>query len=160
MPERIGIQARPFTAFNFKVVFTLDGNVLCDAAFAECDGLEMTMEPKTYQEGGNNTTALQFVGPVSYGTLTLKRGMTSSFDLWSWFDRVVQKETGLRIDGQVTMQSSHQKETGPTRSNVTFVLSRCLPIKLKAPGLNAKEGAIAIEEMQIAYESLKIEKPF
>ncbi len=159
MPERIGIQARPFTAFNFKVVFTLDGNVLCDAAFAECDGLEMTMEPKTYQEGGNNTTALQFVGPVSYGTLTLKRGMTSSFDLWSWFDRVVQKETGLRIDGQVTMQSSHQKETGPTRNNATFILSRCLPIKLKAPGLNAKEGAIAIEEMQIAYESLKIERP-
>ena len=27
---------------------------VCNAAFAECDGLEMTMEVKTIREGGNN----------------------------------------------------------------------------------------------------------
>ena len=32
------------------------------------------MEPKTIREGGNNTTMVHFVGPVSYGQLTLKRG--------------------------------------------------------------------------------------
>ena len=40
-----------------------------------------------------------------------------------------------------------------------FVLTRCLPIKLKAPSLNAKDGMVAIEEMQIAYESLSIRSP-
>ena len=29
--------------------------------------------------------------------------------------------------------------------------------KSKAPALNAKDGAVAIEEMQIAYETLKLE---
>ena len=45
-------EQRPFTAFNFLV--TLDvprgsdlglTNPLCNASFAVCDGLEMTMEP-------------------------------------------------------------------------------------------------------------------
>ena len=29
-----------------------------------------------------------------------------------------------------------------------------MPVKIKAPGLNAKDGLIAIEEMQVAYETL------
>ncbi len=48
----------PFTAFRFEVVLDLVTPVggltspLCDAAFAECDGLEMTMEPKTINRAG------------------------------------------------------------------------------------------------------------
>jgi hypothetical protein len=37
-----------------------------------------------------------------------------------------------------------------------FVLSRCLPAKLKAPSLNAREGGVAIEELQLAYEALEL----
>jgi hypothetical protein len=39
------------------------------------------------------------------------------------------------------------------------VLSRCLPIKLKAPALNAKDGMVAVEELQLAYESLRLKQP-
>jgi len=31
-----------------------------------------------------------------------------------------------------------------------------LPIKIKAPSFNAKDGAVAIEEMQIAYKSFTV----
>jgi hypothetical protein len=40
-----------------------------------------------------------------------------------------------------------------------FQLTGCLPVKLKAPALNAKEGLVAIEEIQIAYESLTLKAP-
>jgi hypothetical protein len=40
-----------------------------------------------------------------------------------------------------------------------FVLSDCLPVKLRAPALNAKDGLLAIEEMQIAYASLDVQFP-
>ena len=40
-----------------------------------------------------------------------------------------------------------------------FVLQRCLPVKLKAPPLNAKDGAVAIEELQLVYESLTLKRP-
>ena len=155
MPD--GPQATPFTTFNFKVDLTLEGQSrpLCGAAFAECDGLEISMQPKTYQEGGNNASQVHLVGPVSYGQLSLKRGMTDSFDLWKWFDRVMQDGGhGLRARCVVTMMAS---DRGADQAQ--FELTRCLPVKLKAPGLNAKEGLIAIEEMQIAYERLRIVAP-
>lgn len=40
-----------------------------------------------------------------------------------------------------------------------FVLTRCVPVKLKAPALNAKDGMVAIEELQLAYESLTLKQP-
>jgi phage tail-like protein len=150
---------RPLTAFNFRVVLTLDGEdrPLCDAAFAECDGLEMTMEPKTYQEGGNNLAQIHLAGPVTYGQLTLKRGMTTSHDLWRWFDRVVEGETGLRADGLVQLLgSAPARPDGEGEAQVGFLLSRCLPVRIKAPALNAKDGAVAIEEMAVAYERLRL----
>jgi hypothetical protein len=38
-----------------------------------------------------------------------------------------------------------------------FKLSRCLPVKIKAPALHARDGSIAVEEVQIAYESFSWE---
>ena len=145
----------PYTAFNFRVELTLPDrpDYLCSANFAECDGLEMTMEPKTIREGGNNSQPIHLLGPVSYGQLSLKRGMTDNLDLWEWFDLVMQKgQGGLRASGQVVMLSANRAE------QVQFTLERCLPVKLKAPALNAKDGMVAIEELQIAYESLHFER--
>ena len=164
MPDAPDPTVRPLTAFNFRVEFTLDvdgvSTPLCAAAFDECDGLEMTMEPKTYKEGGNNLVQHHLVGPVTYGQLTLKRGMTDTLDLWTWFDRVVEGETGLRVDGQVHyLGSTPARPDGEGDPQAAFLLSRCLPIKLKAPALNAKEGAVAIEEMQVAYERLRRLRP-
>jgi len=147
----------PFTTFNFKVELTLDGEAapLCNAAFAECDGLDMTMEIKTIREGGNNNQPIHLIGPVNYGQLTLKRGMTETLDLWNWFEKVLQKgQWGLRADGRVVMLAADGKT-----EQVQFDLGGCLPVKIKAPGLNAKDGLLAIEEMQIAYEMLSIKRP-
>lgn len=146
--------ARPFTTFNFEVVFIdEEGQVLCDAAFAECDGLEMTLEVRTIREGGNNNQPIHLMGPVSYGQLSLKRGMTENFHLWEWFDRsVAAGNQGERLDGQVVMFRS---ESGKRTESAVFSLTGCLPTKIKAPALNAKEGQVAIEEMQIVYERLQ-----
>ncbi|NBB73896.1 MAG: phage tail protein [Bacteroidetes bacterium] len=157
---------RPLTTFNFEVDIRLPadgtadpnatGPALCKAAFAECDGLELTMQSKTLTEGGNNVAQIQLVGPVSYGQLTLKRGMTTTFDLWAWFSRVTRPD-GYRLRADVTVR------VYPTRSAaeepaITFQLRRCLPVKMRAPALNAKDGGIAIEEMHIAYERLDVKE--
>ena len=148
--------ARPFTAFNFEVKLKvkLSGSIrkICQAEFSECSGLEMNMEPKTIREGGNNSRQIHLTGPVSYGQLSLKRGMTTNFDLWDWFEQV-QRHRNLRASGEIHMLSSLRKK------DVIFKLSGCLPLKLRAPSLNAKDGQIAIEEMQIAYETLSISRP-
>jgi phage tail-like protein len=144
--------ARPFMAFNFAIEINVDSvaSRVCGAAFSECDGLEMTREVKTIREGGNNNRQIRLSGPVAFGTLTLKRGMTDSFDLWKWFDAVTMRPD-LRADAQVILHAEDQ-----TTVRARFTLSRCVPIKIKAPGLNAKDGMVAIEELQLAYESLTL----
>src|SRR4051794_8123330 len=96
--------AEPFTSFNFAVEIDVPGvsPKVCGAAFFDCDGLEMTRDVKTIREGGNNGTQIRLTGPVSYGQLTLKRGMTSSFDLWDWFE-AVQDDPSLRADAEIVL---------------------------------------------------------
>jgi phage tail-like protein len=146
----------PFTTFNFRIALQVGGEKrpVCDAEFSECDGMEVSLELKTIREGGNNARPIHLVGPVSYGQLTLKRGMTSDFGLWEWFEAVLRAGgSGLRASGEITIQSAHAKPEARTPL-VRFALTGCLPIKIKAPALNAKDGQIAIEELQVAYECL------
>lgn len=145
----------PFTGFNFAVEINLPGvsQRLCNAAFAECDGLEMSMDIKTLREGGNNGRQIRLSGPMNFGLLTLKRGMTASYDLWDWMGKV-QQQPGLRADAEVVLFAPDGRSV-----RARFILSRCLPAKLKAPPMNAREGGVAIEELQLAYESLSLKKP-
>ena len=143
---------RPFTAFNFSVEIYPDGKSapLCKAAFAECDGLEMTHDFKTIRSGGANDHAYRVPGIINYANLTLKRGVTGNFDLWTWFADSIA-DPFLRANAEVVMLA----EDGSTE-RARFQLSRCLPAKLKAPTLSAKDGTIAIEEFQLAYEKLQL----
>jgi len=151
----------PFTSFNFLVAIAaptaLDlPNPLCDGAFSECDGLEMTMEPKTVREGGNNTQQVHLAGPVSYGNLTLKRGMTSDQNLWIWFNSVAASPAAsTRLRGALGNATIKMLDAAGN-TKVVYQLYDCLPIKLKGSPLNAKDGVVAIEEMQIAYSHFTI----
>lgn len=142
------------TAFNFSVEITIgDAAPACGAAFAECDGLELNQEVKTIREGGNNGVQVRLAGPTTYGTLTLKRGMTASFDLWDWFEQA-QTDPSLRAHAEVVVIAPDH-----TTERVRYVLQGCLPLKLKAPPLNAKDGIVAVEELQVAYASLTLKRP-
>lgn len=148
---------RPFTSFNFNVSILLGdgGDPLCDAAFSECAGLEVTHEITTIREGGNNTRPIHLRGPVTYGTLALKRGMTAAFDLWDWMDRVAHDDGAhLRATCEVEMLAADR--SGPV---VTFVLQGCVPTKIAAPALDAQSGMVAIEELEVAYDLLTLQRP-
>lgn len=147
--------AVPFVAFNFAVEIVPDGapSPLVTAAFAECDGLELGMDVKTIREGGSNDRQVRLAGPATYGNLTLKRGMTdASFELWQWMSDSIA-DPSLRAGAEVVMFAAD----GATE-RARIVLERCLPIKLKAPPLNGKDGAVAVEELQLAYERFTVKR--
>lgn len=149
----------PFSAFNFSVEIEVPGmnGAICEAAFAECDGLEITREVKTIREGGNNTEQIRLSGPANYAPLTLKRGMTSSFDLWRWFQKSLENPS-LRGSADVVLFATERSNDGQNKrqERARFRLTGCLPVKLKAPAMNAKDGTIAIEEFQMVYASMKL----
>jgi phage tail-like protein len=148
----------PFTAFRFEVVLDLEDPVgglsspLCEAAFAECDGLEMTMEPKTIESGGVNNRQIHLIGPVKFAQLTLKRGMTSNLQLWTWLALTAQG-TVAPASGTVTMWDT---DSTPV---IEFALQKCLPVRMRAPSLNAKDGLVAVEELALVYETISVTTP-
>ena len=146
-----------FTAFNFSVLITLDGESkpLCEGGFSACDGLELSIASKAIRSGGDNGRMVHLGGPVTNGTLTLKRGMTNSFDLWDWFQRVhLDEQRHLRATCHVVSRAADR-----TTEQATWVLQRCLPTKLKMPSLDAATGQVAVEELQVAYETIRLRRP-
>ena len=142
----------PFTAFNFAVEITRAGagGPLVSAAFSDCDGLEMSLDVKTIREGGANDRQIRLAGPVTLGQVTLKRGMTADFGLWTWMQETID-DPRQRADAEIVLLAPD----GATE-RVRFQLSRCLPVKVKAPALNARDGSVAVEELQLAYETMRV----
>ncbi|KPJ93154.1 MAG: phage tail protein [Gammaproteobacteria bacterium SG8_11] len=124
--------------------------VLCSGAFAECSGLEATMEPKVIKEGGRNWGANQRAGKVTFATLILKRGMTTTKDLWTWYEFVGTGKYAHRLNAVITMFDNSGKAV------LGWKLTRALPIKFKAADLNAKGTDVAVEELHLAHEGLSM----
>ena len=157
-----------FNIYSFKVEFfeSLESggadNPKYEAAFNELDGLELTMEPKTIREGGNNMRQIHLAGTYSYAQLSLKRGMSRDVSLWRWFQQVMSSGgRGIRYDARITMQSSAigHGEDAERKPNMIFKVYRCLPTRVRAPAFNALEGTIAIEEMTLVYEAFDVDLP-
>ena len=145
----------PLHVFRFELSFkrvagTGGTEQVCNGAFAECTGLEATMEPKVIKAGGANYGAVQRPGPVTFATVILKRGMTSNRDLFQWFQLVNGGSTAYRLSAEIEMRDTN----GDTV--VTWGLDRCLPVKFKAADLNAKGGEVGIEELHLAHEGLRL----
>ena len=149
----------PLHVFRFEVTFRRDalsgsaskGAVpLCSGAFAECTGIEATMEPKVIKAGGLNYGPAQRVGQVSFATVILKRGMTKTRDLWQWFQLVAGGGYAYRLSADIAMQDT----AGNTV--LTWALARALPVKFKAADLNAKGTEVGIEELHLAHEGLTL----
>jgi len=145
----------PFTAFNFDVeihVPAISPAPICGGVFSECDGLEATMDVKSIREGGNNSRQIRLIGPVSYGAVTLKRGLTeASADLWQWVEAQQSQPNLSRGTATIVFRGADRAEA------MVVTLDRCLLTKLKAPALSGKDGAVAIEELQLMYESMSFE---
>jgi phage tail-like protein len=135
------------------------GTLLGTGAFQECTGLEIEMDIQEYQEGGRNNGTIRRVGRGKYPPLVLKRGMFYQAqgdgqvnpELWHWMQRILNGQRPVpRYDGIVYVMSADKTV------RATWMFDRGLPAKIRGPELNAKTGEIAIEELTIAHEGLRL----
>lgn len=134
---------------------------LGDGGFAECSGLDLEAETHDLSEGGANDVVVRRSGRVKLVPLVLKRGMLvpaggTRVDtaLWDWLHAMVETKPVPRYRGRVELLD------GTTAQNplVQWTFERGLPLKIAGAALNAKTGEIAIEELHIAHEGLRLEK--
>jgi len=133
------------------------GAALADGSFQECSGLEVEMDVQEYLEGGRNDGVIRRVGRAKYQNLVLKRGMfypdsgQVNRDLWEWLQSIVAgKRPVPRYDGVVEVLGVGDEVVA------TWAFDRGLPVRLRGPELNARTGEIAIEELHIAHEGLRL----
>ena len=156
-------------AFRFRVTLanspspsargtTAVKGTLGDGAFAECSGLDLEMDVGEYVEGGRNNGVLQRAGRAKVARIVLRRGMlhpaggSVNTDLWQWLQDVLDGVRPIRrYDGTVSVLDTSMEPVA------TWKFTRGLPAKLVGPQLNARTGEVAIEELQIAHEGLRVE---
>ncbi len=129
--------------------------LVCQGAFSEVSGLEATHEPKLIREGGLIYGGHQRPGNVSFATVVLKRGMTSSRDMWTWFFNTVQGSNGPAWGERLTVLIKVQGTDGRTR--LCWKLDRALPVKFRASDLHGAGTELAIEELHLAHEGLTVQ---
>jgi phage tail-like protein len=135
------------------------GAPLGDGAFQECSGLDIEMDVQEYREGGRNDGVIRRVGRAKYQNLVLKRGMFHTGgavdrELWRWLQSIVTGERPVpRYDGVVEVMSGAQAVVA------RWEFERGVPARLVGPTLNAQTGEIAIEELHIAHEGLRLGEP-
>ncbi|WP_157270194.1 phage tail protein [Azohydromonas aeria] len=135
---------------------------LCRGAFSEVTGLDASMEARTIKEGGANYGAHQRAGPVSFGTVVMKRGMTAERDLWNWWGLVAGGGTSdgrQRPNGafayRLTVRITLLDLDGTPR--LKWRLERALPVKFKTADFNARGAEVGIEELHLVHEGLFME---
>jgi phage tail-like protein len=133
------------------------GTKLGQGAFQECSGLDIEMDVQEYLEGGRNDGVIRRIGRAKYQNIVLKRGMLWSpgggvdRSLWEWIQGVVAAtRREKRYDGIVEVMGSADDVVA------TWTFQRGLPAKVTGPQMNAKTGEVAIEELHIAHEGLRL----
>jgi len=127
------------------------------ASFSECSGLGMQLNYETYIEGGVNDQQRVILGDPKFSDVTLKRGITDSIVFWEWIRSIFE---GKDSDGKATHKRRNVSillfnQAGETMQCWTLI--GAIPVGWKADALQASSESVALEELTLAYEGIKIE---
>jgi phage tail-like protein len=137
----------PFKNYSFLV--EIDG--IASAAFKSVSGLGGEAEVIEYREGSDPlSSSRKLVGRVRYPNVTLKRGLTTSHDLWDWWQTVVNGPVERRNVAIVLLDDSRTPV-------LRWLLRNAWIAKIEGPSLHASGNEVAIESIELAHEGLELE---
>jgi phage tail-like protein len=132
----------PYRAFNFRV--EIEG--IAEASFAECMGLESSIDVLEYREGGDKTSnTRKLPGLRKYTNITLKRGYTQNKDLYNWHRKILDGEIDRR-NGSIILLDDQRTDV------LRWTFHRGWICKYEGPTLNAKSSEVAMETIEICHE--------
>jgi phage tail-like protein len=129
--------------------------LLGDGAF-RMHGLQVEMDVREYKKNGPKRRGDPSGWRAKYTNIVLRRGMFYDRDgqvndeLWRWLQDIVSGRPVARYDGIIEVRNRDATVVA------TWVFDRGLPARISGPQLNAKPGEIAIEELHIAHEGLRL----
>jgi len=138
----------PLTGFHFAV----DVQGVIKGFFTECSGLgseHEVIEHKVVNETGQEVV-LKIPGRLKWDNITLKRGITSSMDIWDWRKEVTDGNVdSARRDGSIVMYDQTLNEVA------RWNFERAWPLKVSGPQPKSDSNEIGIEELTLAHEYIE-----
>ena len=118
------------------------------AEIHEVTGLGVQVERISYREAGNNAVVRAIPGRVTYASVTLRYGLTSSHELWDWLMTAVEGRVSRRNVSVVMLDSSGTTEV------LRWNLINTWPQEWYGAPLDAMSRELAIETLVLAHEGL------
>ncbi|MBV9931300.1 MAG: phage tail protein [Alphaproteobacteria bacterium] len=161
----------PYGSFAFHVAFEAGGGGFGPfgsvdpgivGGFSDVSGLEAMMEHKVIKVGGRNYGPQLRAGPVTFGTVILKRGIVRAQPLWAWwslFAGADGKSDGLPTPANRCNLVIALIDPSPAKARTAAVawrLRNAMPVKFRIGDLNAKGGEVAVEEIHLVHEGLDL----
>jgi phage tail-like protein len=138
----------PLLGFNFAI----DVGGTISGYFTEVGGLgseNEIVEQKVVNDKGVEVI-LKIPGRLKWGDITLKRGITSSMDLWDWRKQVEDGQiSAARKNGSIIMYDRELKEA----ARWNFI--NAWPSKISGPAPKSDGNEIGIEELTIVHEFIE-----
>jgi phage tail-like protein len=135
----------PLVGFHFGI--EIQGVV--SGFFTECSGLgseQEVIEHKVITEGGQEVI-MKLPGRLKWENITLKRGITSTMDIWNWRKQVEDGNVdAARHNGSVVMYDQHLSPVA------RWNFENAWPVKVSGPQPKADSNEIGVEELTIAHE--------
>lgn len=151
MPE--ANQTAPTAPYSFNYIttnrFYVEMEKEVKASFSECSGIDVQIDKDTYMEGGVNNQQRIFLKQAKFGDITLKRGMTDSLTFWEWVNKGLSSKPERRNVNILVFN-----QAGETMQSWSLI--GAVPVAWKTPSLQADSTNVAIEELTLAYEGLKV----
>jgi len=133
---------------NFRFRLEIDG--LQAAGFSEVTIAPSTTDVIDYREGADPPHVRKLSGLTKWGNVTLKRGVTSSLELFKWHQDVASGLVAARRKKVVIVV---QDESGADKAR--YVVSDAWPIKYDPGDLNAKGNDVFIETLELVNEGVE-----
>ena len=135
----------PLLGFHFSL--ELQGEVT--GYFTECSGIgseHEIVEHKVVTPKGQQVV-MKLPGRLKWENITLKKGLTSSMEIWDWRKLVEDgKVEEARRNGSIIM---YDQELKPVAE---WNFSRAWPVKVSGPQPKSDGNDISLEELTIAHE--------
>lgn len=140
----------PLPKFYFSVDFG-DG---LTAPFQEVSGLETETQVIEYRAGNSPIfSTIKMPGLAKVGNVTMRKGIfTQESALWTWFSQVSMNTIQRR-----TVVVSLLDETGAPK--MVWTLNNAWPTKLTGTDLKSEGNEVAVESIEIAFETMVISAP-
>lgn len=139
----------PLTGFHFSVEW--NGEKDESVAFSEVTGLNVYTKPIEYREGSNKDyTTYKMPGLKTFNNVMLKRGsMAADNGFFDWINTMVNNTVERRNVAIKLLDENHEPV-------ITWSLNNAFPVKYDPGSLNASDGKVLIESLELAYESFTV----